>query len=149
MEFWSKGLGKRTVALRLSDGDAVKSGDTLYVKGQTEDPIVWDYIMPLKGADFVEFVGLLRDEKVAEYLYRSPHRWRLYRTLLFGGLRFLALLVKYMVIGRRGPAPEEPTIQVPPPSDRKRRRLGGGGTPGQRSRLGQGRTTSKAADPAG
>lgn len=149
MEFWSKGLGKRTVALRLSNGEAVKSGDILYVKGQTETPIVWDYIMPLKGADFVEFVDLLRDERVAEYLYRSPHRWRLYRTLLFGGLRFLALLVKHMVVGRRGPSPEEPTIEVPPPSDRKRRRLGGRGTSEQRSRLGQGRTSRASAESAG
>lgn len=121
MEFWSKGLGNRTVSLRLSAGEAVKSGDRLYVQGRTEEPVVWDYIMPLRGADFTEFFTLLRDPRVAKYLYQSPHRWRLYRTLLVGGTRFLWLLVCFLVVGRRRPVPEEPTIVVPPPSKRRSR----------------------------
>ncbi|MCZ7530159.1 MAG: hypothetical protein M5U31_07305 [Acidimicrobiia bacterium] len=123
MKFWSKGLGERTVSLRLSDGEAIKSGDRLYVKGQTEEPVSWDYIMPLRGADFVEFVTLLREPTVVRYLYQSPNRWRLYLTLLVGGVRFLGLLLRQSVTGRRVPAPEEPTIEVPPPRVRKRRRL--------------------------
>ncbi len=122
MQFWSKGLGKRTVSLRLSDGEAIKSGDRLCVKGRTEEPVAWDYIMPLRGADFVEFVTLLREPTVVRYLYRSPNRWRLYLVLLVGGVRFLGLLLRQSVTGSRNPAPEEPTIEVPPPSVRKRRR---------------------------
>ncbi len=148
MDFWSKGLGNRTVSLRLGNGDAVKSGDKLYVKGQTEEPIVWDYIMPVRSTDLVEFVDLLRDEHLVEYLYRSPHRWRLYWTLLVGGLRFVGLLAKYMVVDRHRPAPEEPTIQVPPPSDRRRRRLEGHRTPAQRIRLGDSRVAGTTAKPA-
>ncbi len=147
MEFWSKGLGKRTVSLRLSDGDVVKSGDRLYVKGKTEAPVSWDYIMPLVGFDFAEFVSLLRDRSVAEYLYHSPHRWRLYRTLVFGGLRFLGLLAKQMITGRRGPAVDEPTIQVPPPSDRSRRRLKGRVPSEARARLAQSRVERPEAEP--
>ncbi len=148
MDFWSKGLGKRTVSLRLSDGEAIKSGDRLYVRGTTEEPVVWDYIMPLQGDDLVEVVGLLGDRRVVEYLYRSPDRWRLYGSLVLGGARFLVLLLKYMIIGKRKPAPEEPTIQVPPPSDRRRRRLGGARTGAARSRLGQSRVTKAASEPA-
>jgi hypothetical protein len=121
MQFWSKGLGNRTVSLRLSAGEAVKSGDRLYVRGRTEEPVVWDYIMPLRGSDFTEFLALLREPRIVEYLYRSPHRWRLYATLLLGGTRFLWLLAVFLLIGRRHPAPEEPTIEVPPPSKRRQR----------------------------
>ena len=146
MEFWSKGLGNRTVSLRLSAGEAVKSGDRLYVRGRTEEPVVWDYIMPLRGADFAEFFALLRDPRVAEYLFRSPHRWRLYRTLLVGGMRFVWLLGGFVVVGRRRPVPEEPTIVVPPPS--KRRSRGGiyaADSLGRRAARGAGR----AVDPVG
>jgi hypothetical protein len=121
MQFWSKGLGNRTVSLRLSGGEAVKSGDRLYVRGRTEEPVVWDYIMPLKGADFTEFLALLREPRIIEYLYHSPHRWRLYRTLLVGGARFLWLLAVFMLVGRRTTPPPEPTIEVPPPSKRRPR----------------------------
>jgi hypothetical protein len=121
MQFWSKGLGNRTVSLRLSRGEAIKSGDRLYVRGRTEEPVVWDYIMPLRGADFTEFLALLREPRIVEYLYRSPHRWRLYATLLAGGVRFLWLLGLFMLVGRRRPAPDEPTIEVPPPTKRRQR----------------------------
>ncbi len=148
MKFWSKGLGKRTISLRLSDGEAVKSGDKLYVKGLTGEPVIWEYIMPLETADFAEFVALLREPRIVEYLYRSPNRWRLYRTLLFGGVNLLVRLAKYGLTERGGPPPEEPTIQVPPPSDRKRRRLSGDRTKQSHRRLGASTRDRQAAKPS-
>ncbi len=124
MEFWSKGLGKRTLELHLGKSETTKSGAFLYVKGEMEEPVSWDYIMPLEGSDLVDFLALLRERQVAEFLYRSPNRRRLYATLLFGGLRFLGLLLRQVVKGMLSPAPEEPTIQVPPPTERKRRSAG-------------------------
>ncbi len=123
MHFWSKGLGNRTISLRLDDGEAVKSGDRLYVRGRTEEPVSWDYVMPLTGSDLVEFVALLRDPAVAEFMYRSKRRWRLYARLTIGGLRFLVLML--VEIGRRRlgpPPPQEPEIVIPPPSERGSRR---------------------------
>lgn len=119
MQFWSKGLGNRTVSLRLSEGEAVKSGDRLYVRGTTEEPVVWDYIMPLRVSDLDEFFALLGEPHIVEHLYHSPNRWRLYRTLLVGGVRFLWRLGRFEVVGHRSPAPPEPTIEVPPPSKRR------------------------------
>lgn len=127
MQFWSKGLGNRTVSLRLANGEAVKSGDLLYVRGHTEEPVVWEYIMPLRGSDFTEFLTLLREPRIVEYLYRSPHRWRLYGTLLVGGVRFLWRLFAFSLVGRRRAVPEEPTIEVPPPSKRRQREPGATG----------------------
>ena len=123
MHFWSKGLGNRTISLRLDDGEAVKSGDRLYVRGRTEEPVSWDYVMPLTGSDLVDFVALLRDPAVAEFMYRSKHRWRLYARLTIGGIRFLALMLLEGFRRRLGPpAPLEPEIVIPPPSERGSRR---------------------------
>lgn len=123
MHFWSKGLGNRTISLRLDDGEAVKSGDRLYVRGRTEEPVSWDYVMPLTGSDLVDFVALLRDPAVAEFMYRSEHRWRLYARLALGGLRFLGLVLVEGLRRRLGPpAKPEPEIVIPPPSERGSRR---------------------------
>ncbi len=122
MEFRSKGLGKRTVALRLADGTTVKSGENLYISGTMTEPMTWDYIIVLTGDDIAEFVGLLGERSFAEYLWRSPDRWKIYRSLLTQGLHLVALLVRGAIDARRGvPLPEEPTIQVPPPRDRSKR----------------------------
>jgi|GEM_PF-3514217 len=136
MKFWSKGLGRRTVSLRLRSGDPVKSGDLLYVRGSTEEPVVWDYAMMLASSDLVEFVTLLREPTIARFLYRSPRRWHLYFALATGALRFLGLLVaqslRQAIVSSTTP---EPVIVIPPPSDRGAR---GSGTAksGARRRLG-------------
>lgn len=146
MQFWSKGLGRRTISLRLVNGDSVKSGDLLYVRGSTEEPVVWDYAMMLASTDLVEFVTLLRDPAIAKFLYRSPRRWHIYLALGIGGFRFLGLLIAQTV--RRmfsSSQPPEPTIVIPPPSDRSAR---GAGAPrsGPRRRLGISADTSPDPD---
>lgn len=135
MQFWSKGLGRRTISLRLRDGEAVKSGEHLYVKGRTEEPVSWDYVMPMAGDDFREFVALLRNPAIAEFMYRSPRRWRLYAKLAVGGIRFLGLVLIEGIRGRFGPVPPpEPVIIIPPPSDREARKASPR-QPGTRRRL--------------
>ena len=129
MEFWSKGLGKKRVDLYLGKGDATLSGDRLYLQGQMEAPISWDYIMPLDDDDIIDFFALLQEPDLAAYIYHSPNRWRLCGTMATSGLQ-LALLVGVGWVkslwGRNDR--EEPVIQVPPPTERKkrptRRRLG-------------------------
>lgn len=125
MDFRSKGLGKRTVAVRLATSKVLKSGDKLYVSGTMEEPITWDYIMVLEGDDLVDFVGLLGDPTVAAYLFRSPDRWKLYRALLTRGARFLGLLLVAVIRARFSKVqPDEPVIEVPPPTVRKRKHAG-------------------------
>jgi len=121
MQFWSKGLGKRTLELKLRNAKVIKSGNLLYLKGDLEEPVSWDYIMPIDSADLGEFLGLLGQPEVAEFLYRSPQRGRLYLSLAKGGLRFVGLLVARIIKDVRAPGPEEPTIAVPPPRDRRTR----------------------------
>ena len=131
MRFWSKGLGEKTIDLYLSKSESVKSRGVLYLKGQMEAPVSWDYIMPMTEDDIIDFFALLKDAAVADYIYKSPERWQLYRGMILGGLK-LALLV--VISGARrvfagAGSQEEVVIQVPPAMERKRgrsirRRLG-------------------------
>jgi len=47
MEFWSKGLGKMTIALTLTTGETLKSEGTLCLRGNMEEPVSWEYVMKL------------------------------------------------------------------------------------------------------
>jgi hypothetical protein len=121
MDFWSKGLGKRTVCVDLANSEATKSGEALYLRGTMEQPITWDYIMLLRSQDIVEFMGMLRDPRVADYIWDSPRRGWIYKKLLLGGLGLIWLLLLTLVrsVFRRTQV-EEPQIQLPPPIERKR-----------------------------
>ena len=129
MSFWSKGLGRRTIDLRLAAGEALNGGDKLYVKGQMEAPVRWEYIMRLRTEDLADFFGLLRDPALIDYVYASSERWRIIRGMVGGGLQ-LAGLVLAAVLRQRfagGAPPRAVDLELPPPRERKRatgRRLG-------------------------
>ena len=127
MEFWSKGLGKRTIALTLTKGEALKSEGTLCLRGNMEEPVSWEYIMKLEEDDLIDFFGLLRDRSVADFVFDSSNRWQLYGGMLAGGLRLGVLVVTEMLrkLLRRAQVDEDVAIQVPPPSVRKGKRKRG------------------------
>jgi hypothetical protein len=142
MEFWSKGLGKRTIALYLSKSESIKSGETLYLKGQMEAPVSWEYIMPMNEDDIVDFFALLKDPAVADYLYSSPNRWRLYRGLVAGGISLGWVILTSLLKGLFSKTtPEEEAIQVPPATVRRRDRP-------LRRRLGSRSTAAPGVTPA-
>ena len=99
MDFWSKGLGERTIALSLAQAESLKSEGTLCLRGRMKEPVSWEYIMRLAEDDLVDFFALLKEPALADYLYRSPKRWQLYAGLIRGGLQ-LALLVLVAVLRR-------------------------------------------------
>lgn len=129
MNFWSKGLGRRTINLRLGAGEAIDGGDKLYVRGLMEAPVSWEYIMRLQIDDLADFFELLRDPVLVDYVYDSPERWRLIRGMVVGGLQ-LAGLVLAAALQRRfaaGAVQQAVELDLPPPRERKRasgRRLG-------------------------
>ena len=144
MDFWSKGLGEQTIALSLTDSEPLKSEGTLYLKGRMEEPVSWEYIMRLSEDDMVDFFALLKEPALADYLYESPNRWRLYGDMVLGSLR-LALLVLAAVVRRllgRETQEEEVVIQVPPVAERKRERP-------LRRRLGAKATVTPTLEPSG
>jgi hypothetical protein len=134
MEFWSKGLGKRLIALTLTEGEPLNSEGTLTLRGHMEAPVDWEYVMKLTGEDLVDFFLLLKDPTVADYIYDSENRWKLYGGMLVGGLQLGFKVVTEVLrnILGRAQVDEDMAIQIPPPSERKlkkrkvKRRLSGG-----------------------
>ena len=133
MEFWSKGLGKRLIALTLTKGEPLNSEGTLCLRGNMEEPVSWEYVMKLTGDDLVDFFGLLKDPVVADFLFESENRWKLYGGMIAGGFQLGVKIVTELlrhVLGR-AQVDEDVAIQIPPPSERKlkkrkvKRRLSG------------------------
>lgn len=124
MQFWSKGLGKKTIQLYLSKGETIASGDTLYLQGQMEAPVSWEYIMPMGGDDLVDFFELLKEPDVARYIHASPRRWQLYGAMVVQGLLLAGLVLRQALRHAFGRTAAEPdvVIEVPPPSVRKKKK---------------------------
>jgi hypothetical protein len=124
MEFRSKGLGKKTIRLYLSKGESIKSGELLYLRGQMEAPVEWEYIMPMRGGDIVDFFALLKDPSVAAFIHQSPKRWQLYGAMIVQGLALAGLVIAQAVRHALGrvEAEQPVVIEVPPPSVLKKKR---------------------------
>lgn len=117
MEFWSKGLGKRTIALGLSRGESVLSAEALCLRGTMEEPVSWEYVMLLEESDVGDFFALLREPELARFIHASPDRWRLYAGFVVGAAQ-VAWLVLKSAVGRRSgriASSERVVIQLPPP----------------------------------
>ncbi len=124
MQFWSKGLGKKTIQLYMSKGESLTGGDFLYLRGTMEAPVSWEYIMPMRGEDIVDFLALLKDPDVARFVHGSERRWELYGAMVTRGLALaglVALEAIRTIFGRAKPQEGE-LIQVPPPSVMKKSR---------------------------
>lgn len=124
MEFWSKGLGKKTIALGLTKGESMLSEDALCLKGVMEEPVSWEYVMLMDETDIVDFFAILQEPSLAKYVHSSPNRWHLYFGLLKGGAQIAWLVIRAALQRTFGNAPQEERvmIQLPPPSLIKKKR---------------------------
>jgi hypothetical protein len=118
MEFWSKGLGKKTIDMGLTDGESSVSEDALCLKGVMEAPVEWEYIMLLTEDDLVDFFALLQEPSLATYIHSSPNRWKLYLGFVLGGVQLAGLVVAALLGRAFGSVKQEErlAIQLPPPS---------------------------------
>ncbi len=124
MEFWSKGLGKKTIALGLTQGESLLSEEALCLKGVMEEPVSWEYVMLLDETDMVDFVAILQEPTLAKYIHSSPNRWHLYAGLVKGGAQIAWRAIRMIWRRRFGNAVQEEkvVIQLPPPSMVKKKR---------------------------
>jgi hypothetical protein len=118
MEFWSKGLGKKTIAMGLSNGESLVSEDALCLRGIMEEPVSWEYVMLLDEADIKDFFALLQEPGLAKYVHSSPNRWRLYAGLVKGGAQIAWRAIVFALTSKFGSEAqqEKVLIQLPPPS---------------------------------
>ena len=127
MEFWSKGLGKKTIAMSLTKGESSLSEDALCLKGVMEEPITWEYVMLLDEADLKDFFALLQEPQPARFIYDSPNRWYIYAGFVKGGAQIAGRAILTMLRHSFGSAAVEARekIQLPPPSMIKARKKRG------------------------
>ncbi|MBW2275137.1 MAG: hypothetical protein JRG96_17860 [Deltaproteobacteria bacterium] len=128
MEFWSKGLGKKTIAMGLTEGESSVSEDALCLKGVMEAPVSWEYVMLLDEADLIDFFALLQEPRLAAYVHSSPNRWKLYAGFVVGGVQIAWLAIQALLRRSFGGAAQEErlVIQLPPPSvarDKKKKKV--------------------------
>ncbi len=118
MEFWSKGLGKKTIAMAFSKGEAIVAEDGLCVRGIMDAPVSWEYVMLLEETDLRDFFALLQEPSFARYVHNSPNRWSIYAQFVMGGIQIgLGALVTITKSKLGAGAPgEKAVIQIPPPS---------------------------------
>ena len=112
MEFWSKGLGKRTIALGLSKGESSLSTEALCLRGNMEEPVSWEYVMLLEEPDVGDFFALLREPELARFIHASPNRWRLYAGFVVGAAQVAWLVLKAAVL-RRSAGAVPPALSGP------------------------------------
>jgi hypothetical protein len=124
MEFWSKGLGKKTIAMGLSSGESMMSEDSLCLKGIMDEPVSWEYVMLLDEDDLNDFFAILQEPSLARYIHRSPNRWRLYAGLAKGGVQIASRVIASLLKSAFGNAPqaEKVVIELPPPAAVKKKK---------------------------
>jgi len=127
MEFWSKGLGKKTIAMGLTDGESSLSDDSLVLTGVMEAPVSWEYVMLLDEADLIDFFALLQEPNLARFVHSSPNKWSLYAGFVAGGVQIAWLAINALLRRGFGGAEQEErlAIQLPPPSaikDKKKKK---------------------------
>lgn len=136
MEFWSKGLGTKTLELRLLKGRTLRNEDVIYLEGRLEAPVSWDYIMPMRGDDVVDFFELLREPALARYVHGSPQRGRILLALMRHGVALAGLVVLQTVRSALGllPPAEHVALDVPPASvlEKKKRKKAAEATPARK-----------------
>jgi hypothetical protein len=124
MEFWSKGLGKKTIALGLTNGESLVSEEALCLKGVMEEPVSWEYVMLIDETDIVDFLAILQEPTLAKYIHSSPNRWHLYAGLVGGGVQIAWRVIGAIWKRSFGSAVQEEklVIQLPPPSMLKKKK---------------------------
>ena len=105
MEFWSKGLGKSSINLRLEEGQVENCGDTAVITGIMGEPVFWEYRTTLTQDDIFDVIHIIAHPSIVDFLGGSEKRWSLLFAIARRGLKFFFCcgleLLKRMVPWRK------------------------------------------------
>jgi hypothetical protein len=113
MEFWSKGLGRRSLVLDLGAERVEADAERVALSGHASAPVTWSYIMYLGGSDWTDFFRLALRSEMASYLLRRRRLAALLRLTAFL-VRFVGLYAAALVRVRLGWASESGGVTVAP-----------------------------------
>jgi hypothetical protein len=113
MEFWSKGLGRRSLVLALGEERVEADEEQVALSGRARAPVTWSYIMYLGRSDWTEFFEVALRPEMASYLLCQRRLGSLLRLTVFLA-RFVGLYVSALVRVRLGRAPGLSGVTVAP-----------------------------------
>jgi hypothetical protein len=96
MEFWSKGLGRRSLVLELGSEKVEADAQRVALSGNVAAPVTWNYIMYLEPRDWTRFFELALRGEMATYLLCRRRATALLRLTAFLG-RFAVLYLLALV----------------------------------------------------
>lgn len=92
MQFWSKGLGKRSMGIDCGTERVEVQEEKMILHGKTRPPLNWQYAMEMGIKDWEEFFQVAFHPEVVKYLL-YPGRWTVARK---AGTHLILFLVRYI-----------------------------------------------------
>lgn len=113
MEFWSKGLGRRSLILPLGEERVEADEEQVALSGNTRAPVTWSYIMYLGRSDWTEFFEVALRPEIGSYLLCRRRLGALVRLTAFL-LKFVALYASALVRVKLGLAKGPGGVTIAP-----------------------------------
>ena len=109
MDFWSKGLGRRSLVMELGQDKVECDGAQLLLSGTVKAPVNWAYIMYLPPEDWREFFRTALRPQCATFLLAKDHLrtllWLMWFLVRFIPLYSFALGRAALGLAQEPPAP--------------------------------------------
>ncbi len=71
MNVWSKGLGQRSLNLKLGDGEVRTESNQLFVEGMIEEPVWWEYRITLGVEDVTDIANIIGRGQTIRFILGS------------------------------------------------------------------------------
>jgi len=68
VEFWSKGLGKRSMTVEIGTETVAVEDDLVLLRGTVKPPLSWKYQIEMDADDWVEFFGVATHPVIVRHL---------------------------------------------------------------------------------
>ncbi len=91
MEFWSTGLGKRSMGIEVGKEAISLNEDMIFMSGIVKPPLSWHYTIIMDKDDWLEFFEIAFYPIIISYLMKAGKR----RIMLKAGKNLFLFFVKY------------------------------------------------------
>lgn len=91
MEFWSTGLGKRSMGISIGEETIKVPGNEVLLTGTVRPPLSWHYTIVMDKEDWVEFLETAFHPVIISYLVKPGKR----HIMLKAGTNLFLFFTKY------------------------------------------------------
>lgn len=88
MEFWSKGLGRRSMVIDIGTENVEDDGRELVLTGRVKAPVTWNYVIGMEKTCWDDFFGIALSPRMAGFM-ATPKRFILFVKLTLFVTAFL------------------------------------------------------------